>query len=176
MSIGTSDLYLYSLQPFVLVDNSTVGRPLFPHRILISHFRTRTIEQFLFNSKRLVRMHFAVALGLLASAAGPALADSYGNFFRIPCAGRLVDERADPIISPGVVSQHVHEIAGGNAFNFTTTYNTTQQSSCSSCPVKKDLSNYWTPKLYWQAPNGSFFDVPRLGEGLGKRAGMTVYY
>ncbi|KAI9693792.1 MAG: hypothetical protein M1822_003063 [Bathelium mastoideum] len=118
-------------------------------------------------------MQFAVALGLLASAAAPAAAS--GNFFRIPCAGRLVDERADPIISPDVVSQHVHEIAGGNAFNFSMpSYNTTQQSSCSSCPIKKDLSNYWTPKLYWQAPNGSFFDVPRLGEGLGQRAGMTV--
>ncbi|KAL9096053.1 MAG: hypothetical protein Q9165_001575 [Trypethelium subeluteriae] len=122
-------------------------------------------------------MHFTTSLALLASAATTTLAASSGNFFRIPCAGRLVDERSDPIISPGTVSQHVHEIAGGNAFNFSMpSYNTTQESSCSSCPIKKDLSNYWTPKLYWKASNGSFFDVPRLGEGLGQRAGMTVYY
>ena len=112
-------------------------------------------------------MHFLV-LGLLAAQASA--------YWRMTCPGRLVDQRADPIISPGVVSGHVHSIAGGNGFGLNMTYDQARSSKCTSCTIEEDLSNYWTPKLYYHAPNGSFIEVPQLGDGAGKLAGMTVYY
>lgn len=58
---------------------------------------------------------------------------------------------------------------GGNAFNFTQTYDTARTSTCSSCKAKKDASNYWIPHLFYQAQNGSFHPVTQNG-------GATVYY
>lgn len=55
-------------------------------------------------------------------------------------------------------------------------YASTQSSTCSSCPIKQDLSNYWTPKLYYQSAEGTFIDVPQAGDGEGVYGGMTVYY
>lgn len=111
------------------------------------------------------------ALGLFSTLAVPATA-----FWRMPCPGRVVTERADPIVSPGQVSGHVHTISGGNGFGFTMDYAQARASDCSSCPIKEDLSNYWTPKLYYHAENGSFIDVPQAGDGNGVYGGMTVYY
>ncbi|KAI9813477.1 MAG: hypothetical protein M1827_004153 [Pycnora praestabilis] len=105
-----------------------------------------------------------LALGLFASIVVPASA-----FWRMPCPGVLVTERADPIIDPGVPSGHVHLIAGGNGFGFNMDYAQTQQSSCTSCQITKDLSNYWVPSLYYAAENGSFISVESSG-------GPTVYY
>ncbi|RAL64043.1 hypothetical protein DID88_003231 [Monilinia fructigena] len=58
---------------------------------------------------------------------------------------------------------------GGNGFGFSMDYASTQKSTCSSCTVTKDLSNYWTPTLFYQAQNGSFIPVTQNG-------GVTVYY
>lgn len=110
-------------------------------------------------------------LGLAAALAAPAAA-----FFRMPCPGRIVTERADPIVSPGQVSGHVHTISGGNGFKFEMDYADARSSSCSSCPIKADLSNYWTPSLYYQHQNGSFENVHQSGDGTGIYGGMTVYY
>jgi hypothetical protein len=81
----------------------------------------------------------------------------------------LVVQRADPIVNPGQVSDHVHTIMGGNGFGFEMNYTNTQNSTCSSCTVTKDLSNYWIPALYYKAKNGSFIAV-------GQNGGATVYY
>ncbi|TKA62589.1 hypothetical protein B0A49_13496 [Cryomyces minteri] len=113
----------------------------------------------------------SIALGLAAALATPASA-----FWRMSCPGRIATERADPVVSPGVVSGHVHTISGGNGFGFTMDYAQARASQCSSCPIKEDLSNYWTPKLYYHAQNGSFIDVPQAGDGAGVYGGMTVYY
>jgi hypothetical protein len=80
-----------------------------------------------------------------------------------------VVERADPIVNPGAVSGHLHTIMGGNGFDFTMDYNSTQESTCSSCTVIGDNSNYWTPTLFFQHPDGTFESVDQVG-------GMTVYY
>lgn len=64
----------------------------------------------------------------------------------------------------------------GNGFDFSMTYEQARQSTCSSCPIKEDLSNYWTPQLYYQAENGTFQYVPQSGDGPGNYGGMTVYY
>ncbi|KAK4993470.1 hypothetical protein LTR50_000400 [Elasticomyces elasticus] len=113
----------------------------------------------------------AATLGLAASLADPVAA-----FWRMSCPGRILSERADPIVFPGVVAPHVHTISGSNGFGFTENYDQAKGGSCTSCPIKQDMSNYWTPKLYYQAENGSFIDVPQAGDGLGIYGGMTVYY
>ncbi|KAL1297177.1 hypothetical protein AAFC00_004750 [Neodothiora populina] len=94
----------------------------------------------------------------------------------MPCPGRILTERADPIVSPGSVSGHVHTISGGNGFGFEMDYEQARTSTCSSCPIKQDLSNYWTPALYYQYQNGSFENVPQVGDSVGSYGGMTVYY
>lgn len=55
-------------------------------------------------------------------------------------------------------------------------YADARAGECSSCPIKQDMSNYWTPKLYYQTENGTFIDVPQAGDGEGVYGGMTVYY
>lgn len=82
--------------------------------------------------------------------------------------GPLVEGRMDPIINPGVASSHVHTIQGGNNFALSMTDDQALASTCTSSLVKNDKSNYWTPKLYFAAANGSFIDVPLFY--------MNVYY
>ena len=104
-----------------------------------------------------------VALGLLSSLAAPV--DAY---WRMGCPGTLVTERLDPIVSPGKVSGHTHIVLGGNAFAPNMQYSDTQKSTCTSCAIKGDLSNYWIPTLYYAGKDGTFTSV-----GVG---GGTVYY
>lgn len=71
-----------------------------------------------------------------------------------------------------------------------------QASTCSSCSIVENKSNYWTPTLHYQAANGSFirvcsrpaskgpiddrfdFQVPQAAGPLtgSPNAGMVVYY
>lgn len=90
-------------------------------------------------------------------------------FFILPCAQPVVVERADPIVDAGKLSDHVHTVMGGNGFNFSMDYEQARASSCSTCKVTQDLSNYWIPNLYYQREDGKFEDVPQAG-------GMLVYY
>lgn len=82
--------------------------------------------------------------------------------------GTLLKGRLDSIVSPNAVSGHTHHIIGGNGFAPNMTYESTQKSTCTSCTIKGDNSNYWIPMLYYRAKNGSFIDVPV--------SGGTVYY
>lgn len=110
-------------------------------------------------------MSALLTAGLIAAlAASPVSA-----FWRLPCKSPIVVERADPIVSPGKVASHLHTIMGGNAFDFTMDDNTTRTSTCSSCTVIGDDSNYWTPTLFFQHQNGTFESVNQVG-------GATVYY
>ena len=104
-----------------------------------------------------------LATGLLATAVLPVEA-----YWRMSCGSTLLEGRLDPIISPGAVSGHTHVILGGNGFAPNMDYASTQKSTCTSCSIKGDMSNYWIPKLYYHAENGSFIDVPV--------SGGTVYY
>lgn len=52
-------------------------------------------------------------------------------------------DSADPLISPGEVSAHLHTIIGGNGFNFTHDFDQARASTCSSCRAKADNSAYW---------------------------------
>lgn len=91
------------------------------------------------------------------------------TFFKVPCSTPILVERADPIISPGMASSHVHTILGGSGFGFTMDYSMTQSSQCSSCSAIEDKSNYWVAALYYHAQNGSFIEVPQNG-------GALIYY
>lgn len=82
--------------------------------------------------------------------------------------GALLEASMDPIVSPGKAASHVHTIQGGNAFGLTMTDDQLLGSTCTSSLVKNDKSNYWTPKLYFQAKDGSFKDVEMFY--------MNVYY
>jgi len=97
-------------------------------------------------------------------------------FWRMQCPGRLIDARVDPIVNPGVIAGHVHAISGGNGFNYTMDYASTQASTCSSCPIEEDLSNYWVPTLYYTNKDGSFTSVPQAGDGGSNLGGQVVYY
>lgn len=109
---------------------------------------------------------------LAALVVSPALAT-----FVVQCTSRLVDDRLDPIVNPGQISDHVHVIAGGSGFSDTMNYDMARASSCGTCNIKQDLSNYWTPKLYYQAQNGSLISVPIDGDdSLGNMGGMAIYY
>ncbi|KAF9737167.1 WSC domain-containing protein [Paraphaeosphaeria minitans] len=92
------------------------------------------------------------------------------------CPGRLVRERLDPVVNNGTTAAHVHNIVGGSAFGPSMTYDLTQLAKCSSCTIKEDKSNYWTPQLYYHAQNGSFLPVPVVGNSDDSNAGMLVYY
>lgn len=82
--------------------------------------------------------------------------------------GPLLTCRADPIVSPGVASSHVHSIMGGSNFNLTMSDTTLESSTCTSSLAKADKSNYWTPQLYFKHSNGTFEEVPLFY--------MKVYY
>lgn len=44
-----------------------------------------------------------------------------------------------------------------------TTNDDLRDSTCSSCSVKEDKSAYWTPNLYWEAPNGELTALNQTG-------------
>ncbi|KAF6758264.1 hypothetical protein DFP72DRAFT_808158 [Ephemerocybe angulata] len=109
-----------------------------------------------------------------------ALASQTHALLRFACS-QLVVERFDPLVTPGMVSPHLHQIVGGgrrfdigmNANNDLPTI-----STCTTCTYSEDFSNYWTAVLYFKHQNGSFQRVPqRPGELLGAaNGGMTLYY
>ena len=100
----------------------------------------------------------ASTAGLLATLAARTNADA---FFTIGMGMPVALERVDPLLSAGKVSNHVHSVLGGNAFQAEMDFATTQTSTCSTNPVRDDLSNYWMPALYFKDPkDGSFTRVP----------------
>ncbi|KAH7380266.1 hypothetical protein DE146DRAFT_289970 [Phaeosphaeria sp. MPI-PUGE-AT-0046c] len=112
--------------------------------------------------------------GLFLALAYVGFANAY---FSMKCAGRIVRERLDPIVNPGRVAGHVHTISGGSGFSANMTFEDARASTCSSCPPKQDLSNYWTPQLYVKLKDGTGFrPVPLVGDSQDRNGGMTIYY
>jgi len=96
---------------------------------------------------------------------------------KVFCSGApLFRGRVDSIVSPGVVSGHVHKVAGGSNFGADLAsqtpvdiYNDMIASPCTTCSIGTvDLSAYWHPDLYYRWPNGTLSLVPT--------GGLTVYY
>ncbi|TFK27421.1 hypothetical protein FA15DRAFT_635897 [Coprinopsis marcescibilis] len=94
--------------------------------------------------------------------------------------GQLVTQRFDPLVTPGQVSPHVHQIVGGNAFNLTMPpeLDVPGTATCTTCRFKEDKSNYWTAVMYFKHANGSFARVPQIPNHFtgNYNGGMTVYY
>ncbi|EAU85071.2 hypothetical protein CC1G_04167 [Coprinopsis cinerea okayama7 len=86
----------------------------------------------------------------------------------------------DPLVTPGEVSPHVHQIIGGNAFNLTMhpDLDIPNVATCTTCRFKENKSNYWTAVMYFKHPNGSFARVPQIPNHFtgNYNGGMTVYY
>jgi len=73
----------------------------------------------------------------------------------------LTLQRSDPILQPGIPSQHVHSIVGGNAFqrNMPGPMDAAKADS-TTCDKGIDHSNYWVPQLYHYRPDKMWEMVP----------------
>lgn len=91
-------------------------------------------------------------LALLLTTLAPATVNASWRMY----ANTMVTARVDPLISPGVVSGHVHDYAGGNNFGVNYDYNDQIGSSCSSVEIQADKSGYWAPAVYYKGRDGSF--------------------
>ncbi|KAM0254543.1 hypothetical protein ACHAQJ_006648 [Trichoderma viride] len=90
------------------------------------------------------------ALAALAAAIG-----AQAQLFTVNCSP-LTQFRGDPIVSPGVLSSHVHAVVGGTAFSFSTTPEQARAATATTCDKILDNSNYWQPQLYHQRTDGQF--------------------
>lgn len=104
----------------------------------------------------------------LAFAAAPYTAIAQfatAPMMRFQCS-KLVVERMDPLVTPGLIqSPHIHQIVGGDSFNATMTpvdYDPSLESTCTTCSFSEDFSNYWTANLYFKARNGTLKRVPQM--------------
>ncbi|KAJ3536613.1 hypothetical protein NMY22_g5958 [Coprinellus aureogranulatus] len=127
-----------------------------------------------------------VAIGLLTRTVSATI--------RFGCS-QLVTDRFDPLVTPGEVAPHVHQIIGGirsarntlqsqysAAYRFNLNMNPNEDyaetATCTTCRCKEDKSNYWTAVSYFKHDNGSYIRVPQKPNHLvgGTRGGHTVYY
>lgn len=82
-------------------------------------------------------------------------------------------QRIDPVISPGTISGHVHQVFGSSSVKSDMTYDSLQSTSCTSVGSASgkgnaaDNSVYWHPALYAQAKDGSgLIRIPTNGHKL----------
>ncbi len=114
---------------------------------------------------------------LLLSLVGSAMAGTTDHWV-LNHAQTLALSRMDPIISPGAVSSHVHNVFGGSAFSSErspvrsspsppkletpltsvrrvedlTSFDQMEKSACSTIVVGADKSNYWAPYVPFPHP------------------------
>ncbi|KAF9044702.1 hypothetical protein BDZ89DRAFT_1191374 [Hymenopellis radicata] len=96
---------------------------------------------------------------------------------RFPCA-QLTVVRSDPLIDPGNVSAHLHQVSSFD-FNMPSNQVNLPNAACSTCAIKENKSNYWSPTLYFQSPKNGTFKRVRQNPGPltgSPNAGMVVYY
>lgn len=113
-------------------------------------------------SALLLTVYASGALGLPCYSAELTCATSAIRAFFVLDCKTLVREAVDPIVafnSEGSPSAHVHAIAGGDGFSGDLTYEKTQQSTCTTCPVSEDLSNYWGQFMMCYAHRGRFMRI-----------------
>lgn len=120
-------------------------------------------------------MKAVVIVVILLSLSGIVFGDVY-PFWKVTCEPTPIYRgRADPIVEPGRISNHVHKVFGANNFylsaanaDYVDVYDTLFASSCTTCDISIDKSAYWVADLYYQYPNGTLQLVPV--------AGATIYY
>ena len=63
--------------------------------------------------------------------------------------------QADPIVSPGEVSAHLHDFFGNRSTDADSTYGSLLAAHATSCAIRKDRASYWVPTLYVTRDDGS---------------------
>ena len=89
-----------------------------------------------------------------------ALTKVNANVWTVDCS-TLTTQRLDPIVYPNYSpAGHVHNIIGADTFSHNVTYADLMTSTCTTCNVPSDKSNYWVPQLYVHKKDGKFYYVP----------------
>lgn len=116
---------------------------------------------------RMIRYTAVAAATLLSSA----LAQQFVMY--TPGGDDTSVQRIDPIISPGGISGHVHQVFGANKLGSTLDYDELQSSTCTTVGSAdmqgnaQDHSIYWHPALFMEASDGSgFIRVPTNGHKM----------
>ncbi|KZP01483.1 hypothetical protein CALVIDRAFT_559298 [Calocera viscosa TUFC12733] len=68
----------------------------------------------------------------------------------------LLLARLDPIVQPGIVSQHAHAVVGGSAFQPNYDGPTFAAARCTTMQVTVDKSDYWSPAVFGRNGNGTY--------------------
>lgn len=100
-------------------------------------------------------MHFTIVLAtFLAAVAAQKQGNPTRRFAVLRHKGRgpLTTCRADPIVSPGTPSAHVHTVLGASNFGLNVTGESLRNSKCTTAKPKGDLSSYWFPTLMFKDP------------------------
>lgn len=105
----------------------------------------------------------------IASLAAFAAAGVAQQFVLYAKGDASYSQRADPIMTPGEISGHVHDFAGSSSFEAELSYEALQNSGCttvgsaneSAGGFVKDNSVYWHPAMYAKSKGGSdYIKVP----------------
>ncbi|KAK0389515.1 hypothetical protein NLU13_3090 [Sarocladium strictum] len=96
-------------------------------------------------------MKFSVTAAAMAALGGIASAAKDERTFAVLRFTNkfLTKGSVDPLVTPGKVSSHAHQVMGGSGFGLGSTGDDLMKSTCTNANVKGDLSNYWFPKLYF---------------------------
>ncbi|OWZ53271.1 WSC domain-containing protein [Cryptococcus neoformans 125.91] len=112
--------------------------------------------------------NFRTSLYALAALAMSGVSLGAPDHWILTHAQTLLLGRVDPIVNPGAISSHVHNVVGASNFNWNPNTPSEQlDAACSSVIVADDKSNYWAPELYYQHANGTFSPI---------LSGTRIYY
>ncbi|KAL7007560.1 hypothetical protein EMMF5_003024 [Cystobasidiomycetes sp. EMM_F5] len=95
-----------------------------------------------------------------------------GNRFVFQINRPLLTARLDPNVNPGAISQHVHRVVGGSAFNPNYDPVAYRKANCSTVPAQADKVNYdsntkkQTYSPMW-AQTRVYYNFPQLNSGSG---------
>ena len=120
------------------------------------------------NKMARLTQYCTAAIGLLSAS---ALAQQFVMYS--PGGDDTSVQRIDPIISPGGISGHVHQVFGANKLSPTLDYDALQSSTCTTVGSADfqgnaaDHSIYWHPALYMESSDGSgYVRVPTNGHKM----------
>ncbi|KHO01249.1 uncharacterized protein MAM_00250 [Metarhizium album ARSEF 1941] len=111
----------------------------------------------------MVSIRFTTGVVVVSALSAGCLA----QVFTVNCAP-LTFFRGDPIVSPGVISSHVHAVVGGTRFALDLSNEQARNAKATTCDKSLDKSNYWQPQLYHQRHDGKF--------ELVEMQGIAAYY
>ena len=90
------------------------------------------------------------------SWSGMVYAQDVYDTFTVNCSP-LTIQRRDPIVSPNQdLSDHVHSVIGGTAFDAGLTPDRALQSVATTCDKELDHSDYWVPQMYHITPDNKY--------------------